>query len=638
MWWIEFLLLNIISLSSLSLSVGTFALCHDGHTLISGSIGLGRFFFREPRINLYEYSNLTTLKITRHNVKQDYCVRVEWTGDSSSDLPLLDCFTVRDDTHWYGGYEVYQQTWPINDNIRDMAPFLPRDFMLSNASRDWFGPILHPVWYSSRGTVLYVDEDVPLHVSMEEVRGGKRICLQSLYYSAKCFPSSLAYSHLKYTVCAFENISRSVQYFLGESLSIDHPNSSPSIDLFLKPIWTTWAAMKTNVSLNNLKDFAGRIIPDYPISQLEIDDKWSEKYGELSFDPVKFPPGENLNTTLTALGVPALSVWVHPFIEPTVAGFSDLLGNGTFLPGNNVVDGNSVSLIKWWNGYAGVINFASQRIRQWHSQRLSDFVNQYSLAGLKFDAGGDSYVPQCIYVKGLIHPGDFAKDYVEFVANQSYSSRCEVRVGYFSQGQPLLFRVLDFRSVWGTDHGLQSVIPTVLSLGLAGYPFILPDIIGGNGYNGKEPDKELYVRWLQLNTFLPVMQLSYGPWIYNDSVIEKHAGDMMRLHENITTKYIQPLFDEAKKLNYPLIRPLWWIAPSDESSLTINDQFLIGTRVLVAPVVTQGVRERTVYFPPGGAWRCLSNACLRRPVYQGGSSQSFPVGLTDILYFEKDQI
>ena len=48
--------------------------------------------------------------------------------------------------------------------------------------------------------------------------------------------------------------------------------------------------------------------------------------------------------------------------------------------------------------------------------------------------------------------------------------------------------------------------------------------------------------------------------------------------------------------------------------------------------------DHGLYFPPGGAWRCLSSACLGRPVYQGGSSQSFPVGLTDILYFEKDQI
>ena len=616
-------------------TVGSFSLCHDGQSLISGSIGLGRSFYREPRINRYQYTNLTTLNITRHSVKQDNCVRIEWVGHSSSDLPLLDCFDITNDVYWYGGYEVFNQHWPINDDVRNMTPFLPRDIMLEDASLNWFGPIIHPVWYNSKGVVLYVDEDVPLHVSVENNGGNKRICLQSVFYSAKCFPSSLAYSHLKYTICGFENISQSAQYFLKESLAVQHPNSTPSIDLFLKPIWTSWAAMKTNVSLDNLKDFASKIVPCYPISQLEIDDKYSTYYGELSFDPIKFPSNTDINATLSALGVPGISAWVHPFIEPSIPGFSDLLQNGTFLPGDNVVDGNSVSLIKWWNGYAGVINFASESIRQWQAQRLNDFVRKYSLAGLKFDAGGDSYVPQCIYIKGLTHPGGFSKDYVEFVASQSYSDRTEVRVGYFNQGQPLLFRILDFRSVWGIDHGLRSVIPTVLSLGLAGYPFILPDIIGGNGYNNTEPDKELYVRWLQLNTFLPVMQLSYGPWRYNDPVIETHATDMMKLHENITTQYILPLFNDAMKYNYPLIHPVWWVAPNDETALRLNDQFLLGDTLLVAPIVTQGALNRTVYFP-AGSWKCLSSACSGSPSFQSGWSKPISVTLTDILYFKKE--
>lgn len=58
-----------------------------------------------------------------------------------------------------------------------------------------------------------------------------------------------------------------------------------------------------------------------------------------------------------------------------------------------------------------------------------------------------------------------------------------------------------------------TVIPTHLS-GLLGYPFVLPDMIGGNG----QPSKELFVRWAQANAFMPSLQFSLLPWEYDDEV------------------------------------------------------------------------------------------------------------------------
>ena len=52
----------------------------------------------------------------------------------------------------------------------------------------------------------------------------------------------------------------------------------------------------------------------------------------------------------------------------------------------------------------------------------------------------------------------------------------------------------------------------------AGYPFVLPDMVGGNGYNGR-PERELFLRWLQLSVFLPAIQFSYPPWLYDQQVL-----------------------------------------------------------------------------------------------------------------------
>lgn len=78
-----------------------------------------------------------------------------------------------------------------------------------------------------------------------------------------------------------------------------------------------------------------------------------------------------------------------------------------------------------------------------------------------------------------------------------------------------------------------------------GYPLVLPDMIGGNGYDpcfvapgapvpencvpGSDtgrPDEEIFLRWLQANTFMPALQFSYVPWEYTASVSIRHFNSL----------------------------------------------------------------------------------------------------------------
>lgn len=88
----------------------------------------------------------------------------------------------------------------------------------------------------------------------------------------------------------------------------------------------------------------------------------------------------------------------------------------------------------------------------------------------------------------------------------------EIRTGWTTQDLPVFVRMIDLDTRWGTNNGLQSLIPTLLQMNLNGYPFVLPDMIGGNVYGDDILSKELYVRWLQANTFMPGMQFSKTPW------------------------------------------------------------------------------------------------------------------------------
>ena len=127
---------------------------------------------------------------------------------------------------------------------------------------------------------------------------------------------------------------------------------------------------------------------------------------------------------------------------------------------------------------------------------------------------------------------------------ERFGGMVEVRSAYRSQDVPVFFRMLDKDSHWSYENGLRSVIPTALFMGIIGYPFILPDMIGGNGYGDNEPlrttaipDRELFVRWLELNAFLPSMQFSIVPWQYDDEVV-KIAGKFVRLHESFVAPEI----------------------------------------------------------------------------------------------------
>ena len=78
--------------------------------------------------------------------------------------------------------------------------------------------------------------------------------------------------------------------------------------------------------------------------------------------------------------------------------------------------------------------------------------------------------------------------------------------------------MLDKDTKWTKDNGLATLITTLLHFGLEGYVFVLPDMIGGNGYNRSSPSKELFVRWMQANVFMPSLQFSYAPWDYDAQV------------------------------------------------------------------------------------------------------------------------
>lgn len=97
---------------------------------------------------------------------------------------------------------------------------------------------------------------------------------------------------------------------------------------------------------------------------------------------------------------------------------------------------------------------------------------------------------------------------------------------------------------------------------------VLPDMIGGNGYYNK-PNKEMFIRWLQANVFMPSLQYSIVPWTYDAETVSI-CQTFTDLHAKYTD-VIMERFRLAVERGDPVNPPIWWVAPEDRVAQYIND-------------------------------------------------------------------
>jgi alpha-glucosidase len=152
-------------------------------------------------------------------------------------------------------------------------------------------------------------------------------------------------------------------------------------------------------------------------------------------------------------------------------------------------------------------------------------------------------------------------------------------------------------STW--DH-LRGTIPMLTGMGLSGLSFVGSDIGGFAG----APSAELYTRWLQTGVFYPFMRTHTAfdtpdqePWSYGP-VHEAINRAAIELRYRLLP-HIYNVMAESSTTGIPAMRPLVLEFPDDAATWGLEDQFMFGGDLLVAPVVNEGQRLRDVYLPKG---------------------------------------
>lgn len=176
----------------------------------------------------------------------------------------------------------------------------------------------------------------------------------------------------------------------------------------------------------------------------------------------------------------------------------------------------------------------------------------------------------------------------------------------------------DTESSW---HMLRQTIPTVLNLGLSGIPFSGPDIGGFSG----APDAELFTRWFQLAAFLPFFRnhAALGtprrePWAFGEPHL-KVFRRYLKLRQRLLP-YLYTLAWEASRSGAPLVRPVFWEHPDDQRLFGVDDAFLLGPHLLIAPALEPGISARSVCLPPGSWYHVWDDAIL-----SGNETRDLPV-------------
>jgi alpha-glucosidase len=374
----------------------------------------------------------------------------------------------------------------------------------------------------------------------------------------------------------------------------------PDEQLFAKPQYNTWIELTYNQNQKDILKYARAVIDNgFAPGVLMLDDTWQEDYGLWNFHPGRFPDPKTMIAELHKLGFKVM-LWICPFVSPDQAALvRQLLEEKCFLMQKTPAksswkNATDPAIIKWWNGYSALLDFTNPSAVRWFNAQLDNLVKEYGVDGFKFDAGDTKYYPTDALSMKSVSPNRQSELYAQFGLRFPLN---EYRACWKMAGQPLGQRLHDKSHTW---KDAQKLIPQMLVEGISGYAFSCPDMIGGGDYTSfidcKSLDQDLVVRSAQIHALMPMMQFSAAPWRVLDAKHLDAVKKAVNLREQFTPT-IMELVRRSVKTGEPIVCSLEYQFPN-QGMENVNDEFMLGDSILVAPIDKPGF-TRKVILPPG---------------------------------------
>ncbi|MET1250179.1 TIM-barrel domain-containing protein [Sporolactobacillus sp. STCC-11] len=198
-----------------------------------------------------------------------------------------------------------------------------------------------------------------------------------------------------------------------------------------------------------------------------------------------------------------------------------------------------------------------------------------------------------------------------------------------------------YAAIWTGDNQsdwehLAMTIPMNANLGLSGQPFVGNDI---GGFAGPRATPELFARWIEIGSLVPFSRNHYSidkqdqePWQFGKQV-ENISRKYVSLRYQLMP-YLYNAFIKASETGAPVQQPLVYQFQNDPNTYNINDQYMFGDNLMIAPIVSEGKTSRKIYLPKGTDWIDYWSG----KSYNGGQTLTYKADLSTMPIFIKDNV
>lgn len=398
----------------------------------------------------------------------------------------------------------------------------------------------------------------------------------------------------------------------------------PDTLFFSHPQYNTWIELMYNQNQHDILTYARHLLDHgLPPGILMIDDNWQRYYGNFDFKCERFPNPRAMVDSLHRQGFKVM-LWISPFVTADSPEYRALAKQGLLL---RDATGNP-AIIHWWNGQSACFDLTNPAALDYLEHTLRGMMHDYAIDGFKFDGGDNIY-----YDRADLRPYrkdarsvDQTKGWAELGCRFAFN---EYRACWQMGNRPLVQRLGDKDYSW---KAVQQLVPDMIAAGLLGYGYACPDMIGGGSFasfldiDADKFDQALIVRSAQVHALMPMMQFSVAPWRILSAENMKIIRAMAQLHVQ-KSPYILACARETARTGEPIVRSLEYEFPH-QGYEKVHDQFMLGSRLMVAPMTTPGT-SRTIVLPPG-RWRDDQGR-----VFRGRRTIQQQVPLWRLPYFER---
>ena len=369
-----------------------------------------------------------------------------------------------------------------------------------------------------------------------------------------------------------------------------------------------------------------------PLSVIVCDFFHWPHQGDFRFDYDYWPEPEKMTAELAKMGT-ELMVSVWPTIEFGSENYKEMLERGLLIR-NDRGPSNHTEFVHPAVFYDATNPKAREFVwevvkRNYYDKGIRLFwLDEAEPEFMLYDYDNHRYYEGNCAEVGNIYPLRYAQGFYDGLKAQGEEVISLVRCAW--AGSARYGALVWSGDILPTYEAFRCQIRAGLNMAMSGIPWWTTDIGGFDYGDPDDPDyRELTIRWFEYATFCPVLRMhgyqapyipadeeakgggqcyTGGPneiWSYGDEAFDIFKR-LIALRERMKP-YIKSAMDKAHEVGTPPMRPLFYDFPSDKRAWEIEDEYMFGDAILVAPISYKGATEREVYLPNGCDWICVSN-------------------------------